>query len=140
MAQAGLNDEKNWQSKISLDCPFKKATTMLKIYTLCYNLRGKYICEVIKLLVHSQPIDNGANKLILNVVLYIHIVSSIQSQVPSQPIPRGASPIRETANQVSFFYPRGAFFGTFYIPGERFLGHFTSPGSVLWDQRQVFPL
>ena len=24
MAQAGLNDEKNWKSKISLDCPFKK--------------------------------------------------------------------------------------------------------------------
>ena len=24
MAQAGLSDEKNWQSKISLDCPFKE--------------------------------------------------------------------------------------------------------------------
>ena len=24
MAQAGLNGEKNWRSKISLDCPFKK--------------------------------------------------------------------------------------------------------------------
>ena len=24
MAQAGLNNEKNWQSKISLDCPFKE--------------------------------------------------------------------------------------------------------------------
>ena len=23
MAQAGLNDEENWQSKTSLDCPFK---------------------------------------------------------------------------------------------------------------------
>ena len=23
VAQAGLNDEKNWGSKISLDCPFK---------------------------------------------------------------------------------------------------------------------
>ena len=23
MAQAGLNDEKNWPPKISLDCPFK---------------------------------------------------------------------------------------------------------------------
>ena len=23
MAQAGLNDEKHWQLKISLDCPFK---------------------------------------------------------------------------------------------------------------------
>ena len=25
MAQAGLNDKKNWGSKISLDCPFKLA-------------------------------------------------------------------------------------------------------------------
>ena len=27
MAQAGLNNEKNWRSKISLDCPFKTLET-----------------------------------------------------------------------------------------------------------------
>ena len=26
MAQAGLNDEKNWRAKISLDCPFEIST------------------------------------------------------------------------------------------------------------------
>ena len=28
MAQAGSNDEKNWKSKISLDCPFKKWSSL----------------------------------------------------------------------------------------------------------------
>ena len=31
MAQAGLNDDKNWRSKISLNCPFKKGKNMTRI-------------------------------------------------------------------------------------------------------------
>ena len=32
VAQAGLNDEKNWGSKISLDCPFKSEKSLILKY------------------------------------------------------------------------------------------------------------
>ena len=42
MDQAGSNDEKNWGSKISLDCPFKKKKKSLEIYMSDHSDR----CEI----------------------------------------------------------------------------------------------
>ena len=42
VTQTGSNEEKNWRSKISLDCPFNKRIVTLKVlavqfYSLTYN-------------------------------------------------------------------------------------------------------
>ena len=55
MAQAGSNYEKNWRSKISLDCPFKYLLKRHKLSNLWYHFGNSRACVTIENNIREFP-------------------------------------------------------------------------------------